>query len=122
MADESSAGNGSNQPADLTPAPDGEVDLIGGQPIETTVAGILGVVGDDADLAAAYLERERAAEKPRTSLVPRLEQIAGATGAEEEVTVELLGVSHNAGPGSTAQVTRERAEELRAAGLARVVE
>lgn len=45
--------------------------------VEGKVADILAEVGDDPSKAQAALEAERSSEKPRKTLVEKLEQIAG---------------------------------------------
>lgn len=94
-----------------------------------TIDAVLAAVGDDAGLAAAFLEAEQGAAQPRVSLVPRLEAIATPAAADDtssqdpaDVEVELLGVSHNAKAGDVVLVTDERADELVHAGLARRVD
>jgi hypothetical protein len=44
----------------------------------TTVEGILGAVVDDKALAQQYLDQENAAEKPRSTLVGKLQAIVDA--------------------------------------------
>jgi hypothetical protein len=44
----------------------------------TTVKDILADVGDDKAKAQAYLDEENAAERPRTSLVEKLQAVLGA--------------------------------------------
>jgi hypothetical protein len=87
-----------------------------GDQTPTTVEEILAVVGDDAGIAAVYLEAERAAAKPRSSLVTKLEAIAEP---DDLVDVVLLGQSHGAQPGDKVTTTASRAAELVSAGLAR---
>lgn len=48
------------------------------------IGDILDIVGDDAVLAAAVLDAERAAEKPRVGLVKGLEEVLEADDEEAE--------------------------------------
>lgn len=53
-------------------------------PTDATIAEILDAVGDDPDLAARYLEAERAkGEEARKTLLERLAGIADTTGLEQ---------------------------------------
>lgn len=71
---------------DETPEPEGEGegDDVVVELLAKNIGYILDIVGDDAALAAAVLDAERAAEKPRVGLVKGLEEVLEADDGEAE--------------------------------------
>jgi hypothetical protein len=60
---------------------EGRLTVLGAKPTQT-VEEVLADVGDDQDKAEAALVRERAASRPRSTLIERLEALAAGTTTE----------------------------------------